>query len=64
MAVLNPDQTDDLFFVATGRGGHVFASTISEQARNVAAYRAFEHRQEGAGPDTARPAARSGKPSH
>jgi len=63
-AVLNPDQTDDLFFVATGRGGHVFASTISEQARNVAAYRAFEHRQEGAGPDTARPAARSGKPSH
>jgi UPF0755 protein len=44
-AVLNPDQTDDLFFVATGHGGHVFASTISEQARNVAAYRAFEHQQ-------------------
>ena len=44
-AVLNPDQTDDLFFVATGQGGHVFASTISEQARNVAAYRAFERRQ-------------------
>jgi UPF0755 protein len=45
-AVLNPEQSDDLFFVATGHGGHVFASTISQQARNVAAYRAFEHRQQ------------------
>src|SRR4029077_12201158 len=44
-AVLNPDQSDDLFFVATGHGGHVFASTISQQARNVAAYRAYERRQ-------------------
>ncbi len=39
-AVLNPEPSDDLFFVATGHGGHVFASTISQQARNVAAYRA------------------------
>ena len=46
-AVLHPERTDDLFFVATGRGGHVFASSISEQARNVAAYRAFERRQSG-----------------
>jgi UPF0755 protein len=44
-AVLNPEPSDDLFFVATGHGGHVFASTISEQARNVAAYRAIERRQ-------------------
>ncbi|HWU56860.1 MAG TPA: endolytic transglycosylase MltG [Rhizomicrobium sp.] len=50
-AVLNPEQSDDLFFVATGRGGHVFASSIAEQARNVAAYRAFERRQSGAAPD-------------
>jgi len=48
-AVLNPEQSDDLFFVATGRGGHVFAATISQQARNVAAYRAFE-RKASAGP--------------
>ncbi len=41
-AVLNPEQSDDLFFVATGHGGHVFAATISQQASNVAAYRAFE----------------------
>jgi UPF0755 protein len=49
-AVLNPEQSDDLYFVATGRGGHVFASSVAEQARNVAAYRAFERRQ--AGPET------------
>jgi len=47
-AVLNPEQNDDLFFVATGHGGHVFATTISEQARNVAAYRAFEKKQQAA----------------
>ncbi|HMH63957.1 MAG TPA: endolytic transglycosylase MltG [Rhizomicrobium sp.] len=41
-AVLNPQQSDDLFFVATGQGGHAFSSTISGQARNVAVYRAFE----------------------
>ena len=41
-AVLNPEQSDDLFFVASGRGGHVFAATISEHARNVIAYRALE----------------------
>lgn len=46
-AVLNPEQTKDLYFVATGRGGHVFSSTVEGQARNVAAYRAFERQQQG-----------------
>ena len=46
-AVLNPEKSDDLFFVATGHGGHVFASTISQQERNVAAYRAVERQQRG-----------------
>ena len=46
-AVLNPQASDDLYFVATGRGGHAFASTVAEQARNVAAYRAFERTQAG-----------------
>lgn len=46
-AVLNPESSKDLYFVATGQGGHVFSQTAEEQARNVAAYRAFERRQEG-----------------
>lgn len=46
-AVLNPEQTKDLYFVATGRGGHVFSATVEGQARNVAAYRAFEREQQG-----------------
>jgi len=36
-AVLNPQASDDLYFVATGHGGHAFASSVAEQARNVAA---------------------------
>lgn len=39
-AVLDPADTPALYFVADGRGGHVFAATLAEQSRNVAAYRA------------------------
>jgi UPF0755 protein len=46
-AVLNPEETNDLYFVATGHGGHVFSATVEGQARNVAAYRAFERQQQG-----------------
>jgi UPF0755 protein len=49
LAVLNPEQTGDLYFVATGQGGHVFSQTAEQQARNVAAYRAFQHQQQAAG---------------
>ncbi len=45
--MLNPEQTNDLYFVATGQGGHVFSDTVEGQARNVAAYRAFERQQQG-----------------
>ena len=47
-AVLNPEQSEDLYFVATGQGGHVFSPNIEGQARNVAAYRAFEKKQQAA----------------
>jgi UPF0755 protein len=60
-AVLTPAQSDDLFFVATGHGGHVFAATISQQARNVAAYRAFERRT---GPDSSLAQAPPAPPRH
>ena len=48
-AVLNPQASEDLYFVATGHGGHAFASNVAEQARNVAAYRAFERKVQAAG---------------
>lgn len=38
-AVLHPAQTDYLYFVADGRGGHVFSRTLAQQQRNVARYR-------------------------
>ncbi|NBC21072.1 MAG: endolytic transglycosylase MltG [Alphaproteobacteria bacterium] len=41
-AVLNPADTDYIFFVADGTGGHAFAETLAEHNRNVAAYRRYE----------------------
>jgi UPF0755 protein len=34
-AVLNPEKTDYLFFVADGKGGHIFAKTNEEHSANV-----------------------------
>lgn len=41
-AALNPADTEYVFFVADGKGGHLFAKTLAEHNRNVAAYRAYE----------------------
>jgi len=41
-AVLNPPDSDELFFVADGTGGHVFASSFAEHLRNVARWRQVE----------------------
>jgi UPF0755 protein len=38
-AVLDPEASKDLYFVADGSGGHVFAATIEEQNKNVAKWR-------------------------
>lgn len=43
-AVLDPPQTDYLFFVADGSGGHAFAGTYEEHAKNVEAWRAWRAR--------------------
>lgn len=41
-AVLNPAPTQDLYFVADGTGGHVFAATYEEHLVNVAHWRQVE----------------------
>ena len=38
-AVLHPAETEFLYFVADGSGGHVFAKTLKEHNRNVAKWR-------------------------
>lgn len=38
-AVLNPPDTDYLYFVATGSGGHHFATSLKEHNHNVSEYR-------------------------
>lgn len=40
-AVLNPANTDALYYVADGSGGHVFARTLQEHNANVAKWRAI-----------------------
>jgi len=41
-ATLNPAESDYLFFVADGTGGHAFAVTLDEHNRNVARWRQIE----------------------
>lgn len=41
-AVLNPDETPYIYFVADGTGGHAFATTLAEHNANVARWRQIE----------------------
>jgi len=48
-AVLDPPRTTELYFVASGTGGHVFASTLEQHNQNVARYRQVERAAKQAG---------------
>ncbi|MFN2307489.1 MAG: endolytic transglycosylase MltG [Paracoccaceae bacterium] len=44
-AALNPDETEYVFFVADGTGGHAFATNLDDHNRNVAVWRRIEAEQ-------------------
>ncbi len=44
-AVLNPQKTSALYFVADGNGGHVFADTLQEHNANVAKWYALRRQR-------------------
>ncbi len=48
-AAVAPDETEYVFFVADGTGGHAFAETLQEHNRNVAKWREIEAQQQDSG---------------
>jgi UPF0755 protein len=57
-AVLHPAAADDLYFVADGSGGHVFARSLAEHNQNVARLRRVE---QGAAPPPAQKKVKSAR---
>jgi len=44
-AVLNPAESDYLYFVADGSGGHAFAKTLAQHNRNVAKWKQIKRQR-------------------
>jgi UPF0755 protein len=44
-AVLSPQQTSAYYFVADGKGGHIFADTLQEHNANVAKWYAIRRQR-------------------
>lgn len=47
-AVLHPEKTNDLYFVANGTGGHAFSATLADQHKNVRQWRKIERSKKAA----------------
>lgn len=64
-ATLKPAQTKELYFVADGKGGHIFAETLRDHNANVARYRQIEREREAlkAAPPPVPPAAPTIQPA-
>ncbi len=45
IAVLHPAQTNALYFVADGKGGHIFADSYAEHQANVAKWYAIRRQR-------------------
>lgn len=48
-AAVAPEETDYVFFVADGSGGHAFAETLEQHNRNVAKWRQIEAERQNSG---------------
>ena len=56
-AVISPAQTNYVYFVADGSGGHAFAATLEEHNRNVVKWRKLVKDQAATAPEPPAPAA-------
>lgn len=61
-AVANPARTSELYFVADGTGGHVFAETYEQHLKNVARWRDYQRQNAPQAQPAAAPQAPSTQP--